>query len=223
MSAKKKHQIARKSDTLDMSEAWWQVWFVNIALSRAKYSVETTDINLTVVPPPARTDNDQLSSAILAAGEDLDDIGTYARTQVTFGSVYMKLEDLPHHGLVWDENLSFGNVEDITAPTDTTLLVPTQDAIDAFHRQQEWFDSLKYQQENHSTACTELGIPNPSVPKITGMRRNVSLRFWQPVAIKAMCDMATNPLLNGCVLADAVGLGKTWTTAGYLLAVCILS
>ena len=51
------------------------------------------------------------------------------------------------------------------------------------------------------------------------MQHNVTLHFWQPVAIHAICEMTQNRLLKGGILADAVGLGKTWTSAAFLLSV----
>ena len=222
LTPKEKREITKISETLNMKEPWWQVRFINVALLRAKQPAEDSELNLPHIPTQKKTDTDILLNAIVAAGENPDEIGTLARTQIPFGSVYTRLDELSHNSIVWDENLAATCLDNIPTPDRPELIAPTQLAVDAFNQHQQWFDSHKYQREDHDAACSQLGIANPTVPKIPGMRRNVSLRFWQPVAIKAIQDMARNPLLKGCVLADAVGLGKTWTTAGYLLTVRVL-
>jgi hypothetical protein len=55
------------------------------------------------------------------------------------------------------------------------------------------------------------------------MRKSVVLKFWQPVGVNAIMDFEANPHLRGCMFADSVGLGKTWTLIGYLLAVSTAS
>ncbi|GES66031.1 putative DNA repair helicase rad5,16 [Aspergillus terreus] len=82
---------------------------------------------------------------------------------------------------------------------------------------QSWLDNLDLQRENHDEACKALGIQNPDIPKLLAMRINTALRFWQPVAIYALAQFRENPLLSGCILADMVGLGKTWMVTAYIM------
>ena len=91
--------------------------------------------------------------------------------------------------------------------------------IEAFRQHQDWFNHEEYQQQDHKKACQELKIINPKTPKITNMQHNVTLHFWQPVAIHTIHKMTQNHLLKGGILADAVGLGKTWTSAAFLLSI----
>jgi hypothetical protein len=51
-----------------------------------------------------------------------------------------------------------------------------------------------------------------------GMLPGQQLQAWQVIGIKFIFDCITKGL-RGCVIADIVGLGKTWEVAGYLLAV----
>ncbi|KAI9035722.1 putative DNA repair helicase rad5 [Aspergillus affinis] len=98
-----------------------------------------------------------------------------------------------------------------------TLSQVTAASIEIAREQQTWLDNLELQRENHEEACEALNISNPDVPKHPAMRINTSFRFWQPVAIYAIAQFRENPLLSGCILADMVGLGKTWMVTGYIL------
>ena len=95
----------------------------------------------------------------------------------------------------------------------------TDECAAEYDMQQGWMDSLDLQREDHEAACTLLGIINPSVPRILGMRLSKKLTFWQPVAIKAICDWAKSPYLRGGIIADVVGLGKTWMVIEFVLHV----
>ncbi|KKA16159.1 hypothetical protein T310_10261 [Rasamsonia emersonii CBS 393.64] len=88
----------------------------------------------------------------------------------------------------------------------------------AVNQHDSWFDNELYQRENETEACQYLGIDNPDRQKVRCMH-HCRLHFWQPVAIHAMCQFANDLLLSGCLLADGVGLGKTWTTIAFLLTV----
>ena len=99
----------------------------------------------------------------------------------------------------------------------------TDECAAEYDEQQIWMNSLNLQRKDHDEACTMLNIVNPSVPRIPGMPISTQLTFWQPVAIKAICDFAQSPYLRGGIIADVVGLGKTWMVIGYLLHVSYLS
>ncbi|GES66026.1 putative DNA repair helicase rad5,16 [Aspergillus terreus] len=98
-----------------------------------------------------------------------------------------------------------------------TLTQPTAESIAIAQEHQSWLDNLDLQRENHDEACKALGIQNPDIPKLSAMRINTALRFWQPVAIYALAQFRENPLLSGCILADMVGLGKTWIVTAYIM------
>ncbi|KAL3453853.1 hypothetical protein BJX65DRAFT_78800 [Aspergillus insuetus] len=86
----------------------------------------------------------------------------------------------------------------------------------------KWLDNVDFQRDNHVEACHALGITNPERPKIRGMNPSATLKPWQPVAIHAITQFMQNPMLKGCILADGVGVGKTWETIGLILHVSLL-
>ena len=49
------------------------------------------------------------------------------------------------------------------------------------------------------------------------MSLSTQLTFWQPVAVNFIIDAIYNDNLRGCVIADVMGLGKTWVTIALLL------
>lgn len=106
------------------------------------------------------------------------------------------------------------------SPSNADIITPTESMLKGFQERQAWFDSVVFQREDHAGACYRLNIPNPGIPRISGMRITKSLRFWQPVAVAALREFYTSKFMRGGLLADHVGLGKTWTTIAFLLAVC---
>ncbi|KAM5448074.1 hypothetical protein MaudCBS49596_005660, partial [Microsporum audouinii] len=96
-------------------------------------------------------------------------------------------------------------------------IMPTDHSIKQFEVQQQWLDNLNYQRENVKEACRFLNIPVMTIPRMWGMRSGFTFKFWQPVAIWALWRFRMDKHLNGAILADLVGLGKTWVVIGYLL------
>ena len=50
---------------------------------------------------------------------------------------------------------------------------------------------------------------------------SAQFQFWQVVAVKAILDFMKDDHIRGCILADVVGLGKTWVVVGYMLWVSV--
>ena len=105
---------------------------------------------------------------------------------------------------------------------DTIAMDPfTDQSAVEFDRQQQFFDNVAFQREDTEDACKLLKIPwhgeNDTIFRMPGMSLATQLTFWQPVAIKFIIDATLNDNLRGCVLADVMGLGKTWVTIGLLL------
>jgi SNF2 family DNA or RNA helicase len=105
------------------------------------------------------------------------------------------------------------DLHEIIDPTYASLQVNTQHS--------KWLDNIAYQYDDTAGACKRLNIKNPLKPKIEGMRPASSLFEWQPPAIAAMLKMKEDPWLDGTLVADDVGLGKTFTTIGFLLKVSL--
>ena len=65
-----------------------------------------------------------------------------------------------------------------------------------------------------------LDIENPAVLEVGRHVTEFSAKaVTQPAGIKAIHDFRCDSALIGCILVNLVGLGKTWTTVGYLLLV----
>ncbi|KAF7586087.1 hypothetical protein BBP40_009595 [Aspergillus hancockii] len=80
-----------------------------------------------------------------------------------------------------------------------------------------WFDNRNYQRENHEDACKMLGILSTEYPRLPAMQRGTILKFWQPVMIWRLMEIKVSGYLKGAIIADSVGLGKTWEAIGFLL------
>lgn len=82
-----------------------------------------------------------------------------------------------------------------------------------FERQEEWLDNVEYQREDAAKSCELLQIPwrgEDTVYRMPGIPISAQLRFWQPVAIKAMIGFQADRRIRACVLGGIMGLGKTW-------------
>ena len=88
-----------------------------------------------------------------------------------------------------------------------------------FDEQQKWFDNILYQREDHKQACRNLRIASSKVPRVPGMHRSTRLQGWQPVAVNAIDQLRKQGKARGCIIADVVGVGKTWVVIAYLLRV----
>jgi len=110
---------------------------------------------------------------------------------------------------------------------ETIGLVPFDDeAMTKFDSQQKWFDNTLYQRQDIPEACVMLEIPwngEKTVYRMSGMTLSKALQYWQPPAIKALIDFLQKRLMKGCILADVVGLGKTWVVICFLLHVSLFS
>ena len=104
---------------------------------------------------------------------------------------------------------------------DTIQYQPWDDAAAAeFDAQQSYFDSEDYQREDLEDSCRLLHIPwygDKTIFRMPGMNLSQQLKFWQPVAVKAIIEFCLQPHLRACFLADYTGLGKTWIIVSYLL------
>ena len=74
-------------------------------------------------------------------------------------------------------------------------------------------------------ACNRLGIDDRRNLWIEGMPLTSRLKPWQVVAIDTIFAAEFDGIYTGHILADVVGLGKTWIAIGVMLAVsplCLL-
>ena len=88
-----------------------------------------------------------------------------------------------------------------------------EEEITKYREEERWIGNKDLQREDHVGACEELGIRNPNIPRLPGMLLSAKFQFWQPVAVKALKDFEEGDLRGG-ILADEVGIGKTWEVIG---------
>ena len=148
--------------------------------------------------------------------EAADSQGSLAEFKTAIDSLYADDRLNDKGSVLWARELAQ------TATRDGLSHAPfTEETAAEFERVQEMFDNRAYQRENIEEAARNLNIQNIDMPRMPGMLRNSVFKQWQPVGINAIrAFRSTRPSrLRGCVLADGVGLGKTWITLGYILSV----
>ncbi|KAL4985456.1 hypothetical protein BDW68DRAFT_179742 [Aspergillus falconensis] len=187
-----KRRVLNPSCTrMDMNNPWWQYQFIDNAIKNAPQS-----------PNPAETTADNVASSQVKsrASPQWNQISVEPEEEQQVPGALSSLKHMiatvsevnPYNAAmqwdtVWHEKLEVSNIT-LESPPKPELIEPDEAAIARAQEQQDWLD-------------------NP----------DAVLRFWQPVAINVIWEFAENLYLNGAILADSVGLGKTWTTAGYLL------
>ncbi|KAF5854849.1 hypothetical protein ETB97_011055 [Aspergillus alliaceus] len=207
----------KTSETIDMRDPYWQYLIIIKALDRCRRlpqdsavidmdqhelaaALESEDVHFT--PPEYETLEDILRNTPKKKPRPGDEL----RTDIFDPVKYQQSED--YNDLVIRDELQ---VSHVMQPTEASLLV-----IDA---KRDWFNNVEYQREKVELACEKLRIESTKFPRMRGMRRSTTLKFWQPVAIWALVEFKQKAFLKGAMLADAVVLGKTWETIGFLLAI----
>jgi SNF2 family DNA or RNA helicase len=99
------------------------------------------------------------------------------------------------------------------------IINPTPESLKVNIQHSKWLDNIAYQYDDLQAASERLRIKNPQKPKVKGMWPATALFEWQPPAIAALLKIKTDKLLDSAILADKVGLGKTFTTIGFMLIV----
>ncbi len=98
---------------------------------------------------------------------------------VNFLSVYNSIQYLKINDIIWNDELKkseLSSSDEISALA--LIIIFIEKLVKAFNNQQQWFNNIKYQQENYLKICTALEIINSDVSKILRMRFNVVLQFW---------------------------------------------
>ena len=92
--------------------------------------------------------------------------------------------------------------------------------MDQFAEVEPMLNNTNHQREDNIETCQLLKRDNTEQPRIPGMSRSITLTFWQPVAIRVFL-VILNSGLKAAVLAEMVGLRKTFIILGVLLHVSI--
>lgn len=97
------------------------------------------------------------------------------------------------------------------------VVQPLREDFVRVKEEQSWLNDPAYQCKNHSEACHNLGIVDEQYLQIPGMRQNAVLEEWQPVAVHRLNQIRRMGLTRGAILADAVGLGKSWEALALMM------
>ncbi|KAL4744246.1 hypothetical protein BDW72DRAFT_188978, partial [Aspergillus terricola var. indicus] len=217
-----KRRVLNPSSTrMNMSDPWWQYKFIDNAIKNAPQSpsplADTAVENLASGQPRSRA-SPRLNQISVEPEEELQvpDMLSSLKHMIMIVLVVNPYNAPMQWDTVWHEKLE---VSDITleSPLKPELIKPDKAAIARAQEQQDWLDNPELQRENHEEACAALGIDDLDRPKLKGMRISAVLRFWQLVAINMIREFVENLYLSSAILANSIGLGKTWTTVGYLL------
>ena len=99
------------------------------------------------------------------------------------------------------------------------VIIPTEESIARLQDLKKIINNKDYQCDDHKQACHFLGIQSPAVPCLLYMNHAAILKHWQPVVIAGIVRMREVDYLQGAILGDHMGLGKTWGAVGVLLYV----
>lgn len=203
-------KISQISNTPNLQDPYWQLKIAVQALRAATYK------------EPVTTDDDAEDDQ--SEDQDADDEDEAGDDSDSEQDALEELKgaetahDINNDSLYYMDAETFDWQRELESSNAATI-APSAESVSRYNEQQEYFDNLNYQRENHEEACRNLGIQNPQRPRLPEMRISIHLKFWQPVAANALLEFEDNVHLKGCILADVVGLGKTWITITYLLAV----
>jgi hypothetical protein len=96
---------------------------------------------------------------------------------------------------------------------------PTEKDLENLAELSKLLNNAKYQRDNIKESMQNLRIKDRHVPRLYRQSLSMPLRWWQIVGINAIVDAREHGKMRGMMLADIVGLGKTFQLAGYMLHV----
>ena len=96
---------------------------------------------------------------------------------------------------------------------------PTVKDLENLAELSKLINNAKYQRDNIIESMRNLWIKDRRKPRLFRQSLSTPLRWWQIVGINAIVDARKHGKMRGMMLADIVGLGKTFQLAGYMLYV----
>jgi hypothetical protein len=104
--------------------------------------------------------------------------------------------------------------------TTSSLIMPDETVQNDLAQIDKALDNQKLQREDIAKAKKAFGIADDADKlNVPGMRISKAATDWQLVAADAMYDAFKDDDLIGMLIADDVGLGKTWSCMTFLLKV----
>jgi hypothetical protein len=122
----------------------------------------------------------------------------------------------------WNAELNAADQVEDGKPVNMTaaLIVPDETTQGNLAEIDRALDNTKLQREDVAKAKKTFNIPQSSdILNVKGMRISKAPTLWQLLAADAMHDAFNDEEINGMLLADDVGLGKTWSCMTFLLKV----
>ena len=95
----------------------------------------------------------------------------------------------------------------------------TLEAQHSFDITESAFDNVIYQRENLTQVCNALKIPSLEILRMSEMILSQRFHYWQPIEIQTVRDFENKKRTRAVILADMIGLGKTWIMVDWLLSV----
>ena len=112
-------------------------------------------------------------------------------------------------------------IEDNTA-SESNLDEISSKEIQAFRTMEGWLENAECERDGLAEHCQLLNIRDFKKPFIAGMSPTLILKFWQPIAVAFILEKERS-FMRGCIIADQVGLGKTFEVLAALLIVSFLT
>jgi hypothetical protein len=110
--------------------------------------------------------------------------------------------------------------EDLDGADDIVCMgQPTVKDLENLAELSKLMNNAKYQRDNIAESMRNLRIKDRRKPRLYRQSLSTPLRWWQVVGINAIVDARKHGQMRGVMLADIVGLGKTFQLAGYMLHV----
>lgn len=123
---------------------------------------------------------------------------------------------------LWNAELKAADFNGDNKPVNTAavLIEPNEKMLEDLAQVDKALDNQKLQREDLAKAKKTFHIDeNADKFNVSGMKISKAPTDWQLLAANAMYDTYKDPKLTGMLIADDVGLGKTWVTMTFLLKV----
>ncbi|OJJ85305.1 uncharacterized protein ASPGLDRAFT_34929 [Aspergillus glaucus CBS 516.65] len=207
LSPRKQIVLKKQSTDFNREEAYWQFMLITEALACTQIIGFTDNTPAAVDNDPSSIANTVWEPLVILPGSKKSQV----RTETFESSYYTNATDL--------ESSYAGEIDSTKEPSD--VIIPTEESIARLQDLKKIINNKDYQHDDHEQACHFLGIWSHTVPHLLYMNCSAILKHWQPVAIAGIVWMWEVDYLQGAVLGDHVGLGKTWEAVGVLLYVTI--
>ena len=147
-----------------------------------------------------------------------DSGGSHSKVRESIGKTLDPAHMMREESQIWFASLG------ASVTKDAIEFKPFDEKAAANHdRMERYLDNVLYQRDNLEASCQRLGIDYQGRDQtryhIKGMAFTQQFQYWQPVAINWLLELQANPNVRGGIIADYMGIGKTYEAIGFLVAV----